>query len=89
MENVIKLAEEMSKAFETVEKHGGIKIVVLKMGSPQWMTDVVQAAHSDRFPDDDVYTRVEDCIATISEMDNDSSEDDIRERFYFDCMAQC
>lgn len=82
MKNVINLASEMVEALERAKRTDGTDYLKLKDGSPQWMTDVIHAGHfdGDRLPDDDIYERVQDCVSAISEMDDDSEEDDISER---------
>lgn len=79
MATLIALATEMSRAFETAERTNGEKFKRLKDDSPQWMTDIVHAAHGDMLPDDWRYSMVEDAVDAIANLADDADEDAIIE----------
>jgi hypothetical protein len=70
MATVMQLALELSQAFEGATRANGDEIRKLKDGSPEWMTDVVHAAHGDMMPDDWRYNAIEDAADRISELDD-------------------
>jgi len=80
MDTVITLAKELQEYLTRSTREDDTTYVHLKDGYPQWMKDVIREAHGDRLPDDDVYERIEDIIDTLSDIDDDASEDEIQER---------
>ena len=82
MKNVIKLATEMSKAFEHKTRDDGSEFVCLKAGAPGWMVDLIHTVHDDKLPDDTTYQFIEMAVDAIAEGDDDATEDDIQERLY-------
>jgi len=81
MKNVIKLAGEMSKEFETRKSDDGSEFVCLKGGAPKWMTDdVIRPVHDDKLPDDTTYRFIREAVDAISEYDDDATENDIQDR---------
>jgi hypothetical protein len=46
-DNAQNLAEELSLAFVTLKRDNGAEYVILKDGSPEWMTEVCHTAHQD------------------------------------------
>lgn len=51
-------ARAFHDAFEIRTRHNGRPFLCLKDGSPQWMTDIAQAAHGDMMPDDVRYSMI-------------------------------
>lgn len=76
---VQKLATELSAALTTQTRNDGDKFVVLKDGSPQWMTEVIHAAHGDKMPDDVIYSFIGKAADAMAECDEDADEDALRE----------
>ena len=69
--SVIKsLAREASENFER-KKRGGKEIVVLKVGRPEWVCDLVQKAHDGMFPDDYRYEDVWDILNILADLGSD------------------
>lgn len=63
-------AGELAEAFETRTRGDGddaVKFYTLKDGSPQWMTDVVRAAHGDFLPDDWRYRAIASAAEALAE----------------------
>ncbi len=90
---VQSLAQEMSRAFETrkrrsVDTGADAEYVVLKDGSPEWMTDVCHKAHQDEIgeamlPDDWRYRFIEDAVDALAECEIEDDQDGhLREYVY-------
>lgn len=61
------LAGAMAAAFETRTRANGDAFVCLKDGAPEWMTEIVRAAHDGSLPDDWTYDAVRQCVDLIAE----------------------
>ena len=65
-----ELAELMSKELVWGERNDGSKFASLKDGSPEWMHDVIRAAHEDSFPDDTIYEFVDRAVNAFAESED-------------------
>lgn len=80
-----KIATEFFNALEKRTRTDGIPdsanaFYTLRDGSPEWMRDAIHAAHDaldGRMPDDWTYSA---CRGVLSEIDEEDSADDVRER---------
>lgn len=54
----------------------------------QWQRDIIFQAHLERMPDDDIYDRINTILSVISNLDDDSNDDDIRDAIY-EIEADC
>lgn len=73
-------AQEMFDQFTSSTRSGGETYYHLKDGAPEWMTDVIHAAHGSTLPDDTIYEFCRDCIAAIvDDTDDDADADDCRD----------
>ena len=81
MPTIVQLAKEMQDQFKLIRREDGSEIWVLKDDHPEWMQDVMYAAHSDgaSLPDDTVYDLAHDCINAIAECDKDDDADTLRD----------
>lgn len=73
------LARELSEAFTAgprISDDTKRPIRTLRDGAPEWMHDVVRAAHGDMLPDDWRYEMIENAAGALSDTDD---EDDARE----------
>lgn len=61
------LATAMAAAFETRTRTNGDSFVCLKDDSPEWMTDIVRAAHDGSLPDDWTYQAVRECVDLLAD----------------------
>lgn len=74
------LAKEVSSMFETKKRDNGKEFYCLKDGAPQWVTDMVYAAHNDMMPDDHKYDFIVealDAIADSEDVDDITLEADV------------
>lgn len=62
------------EAMERRKRDNGEGFYVLKVGSPDWMTDVIRAAHGDMLPDDWRYATIHNLCSALSD-DHDDIED--------------
>jgi hypothetical protein len=69
IKTVQTLAQELYDAFETKKRDNGNAFVVLKDGSPKWMTEVSHKVHGDKLPDDTTYEFIERAAGAISDVD--------------------
>src|ERR1700730_15315183 len=74
---VQKLAAALSQAFQTKKRNDSNEFVSLKDGSPDWMTEVVRAAHGDKLPDDTVYAFIEKAADALADADEDAEPSDV------------
>jgi hypothetical protein len=73
---LLDAALHLSLSFETRERTNGEKFVCLVNAAPQWMTDAVQAAHGDAFPDDVKYKMIERVADSIAEFLSENKDAD-------------
>ena len=66
-----KLASDLCDAFETRHRQNGDTFHTLRDGSPEWMGEIVQAAHGDMFPDDWRYAAIRRVACAIAEVSED------------------
>lgn len=73
LDKVIALAGQMSGAFTGETRPNGDHFRKLSYDAPEWMTDVVRAAHmdSDILPDDWIFDKVENAVDHIAGLDGD------------------
>jgi hypothetical protein len=71
--------DEMYAAFESDKRNDGDMFYKLKSGSPEWMTDVIHAVHGDKLPDDTVYEMIYDALSRLSEIDDDSEDETVKD----------
>lgn len=70
-ETLKQVAEEFAQAFETRTRDNGDKFTCLKEHSPEWMTDVIRAAHGDMLPDDYKYRMISEIADSLIENNPD------------------
>ena len=72
-QRVSELAGMLYDAMDVSERPSGEKFVRVKDGSPDWMDEVVRAAHGyDIFPDDWRYAEIKDAASAIHDRDGDA-----------------
>lgn len=67
MATVQALAAKLAAAFETRNRDNGAEFVTLRDGAPEWMTEVIHAAHGDMLPDDWRYAAIKSLAEDISD----------------------
>lgn len=77
-DNTMKNAREL---FAMTEKNA-LELIVLRNGSPQWMTDVLSEARGDEFPTNWAHNTIETLLDQITDLDEDSRYRDIEEKIY-------
>lgn len=75
MITVENLAGQMFDAFERSTRDNGDTFVKLSADAPEWMTEVVRAAHDDMLPDDWRYDCVREACGFIHDRDGDDMDD--------------
>lgn len=72
MATIKALAGELYRAFEAKTRDNGDAFYCLKDGSPEWMTDVIRAAHdnANMLPDDWRYAAIHDAAGIIEDADD-------------------
>ena len=78
---IVTVAEKIYNNMEYRERTNGDKFCCLK-NDVQWQRDIIREAHLDRLPNDDIYDRINTILEVISNLDNETNEDDIREALY-------
>lgn len=73
------LATQMRDQFTSNTRTTGETFYHLIAGSPEWMTDVIHAAHGSTLPDDTIYELCRDCVYALAECDEDADADECRE----------
>ena len=71
----LNLAAELAANLETRTRTNGDKFVCLVDGSPEWMKDVIHAAHGEAFPNDTTYELIRRNVNALSEIDESDAED--------------
>lgn len=74
-DNRATVAQQLYDAFISDTRTNGEKFDRLADGSPQWMTDIVRAAHGDMMPDDMRYTMIRECLSNLVDYDPDDWQD--------------
>ena len=82
MKTIVILAKELQAQMTTSERNDGTKYYHLKENHPKWMRDVVHGAHGDKLPDDTTYEFIDDALDIICDLDDEATEDDIREAIF-------
>jgi hypothetical protein len=79
MKTIKELAGELSDALEWRVRGEDQNYVALKDGSPEWMTEVIRAAHGDKMPDDTTYEFCKKCAEAIAEAEEGEEREAIME----------
>jgi hypothetical protein len=66
---------DLASSFELATRDNGEKYFRLREGHPQWMQDVIRAAHGDMMPDDQRYEMIRDIVGCVNERDPSEWED--------------
>lgn len=82
MNRLMKLIIDLDNALVTDTRADGTKFKRLVDNHPQWMQDVIHAAHGDRMPNDQVYRMIARIVSNLAEQDEDSDIDTLREALY-------
>ena len=82
MNRLMKLIIDLDNALVTDTRADGTKFKRLVDNHPQWMQDVIRAAHGDRMPNDQVYRMIARIVSNLAEQDEDSDIDTLREALY-------
>jgi len=82
MNRLMKLVTDLDAALVTGTRADGTKFKRLVDNHPQWMQDVIHAAHGDRMPNDQVYRMIDRIVSDLAEQDEDSDIDTLREALY-------
>lgn len=69
---IVTQAKVLYEALESRTRNNGDVFYALKDNSPEWMTDVIHAAHGDSFPDDTIYKTIRDIASHLSDLDEDT-----------------
>lgn len=69
------VAEEMSKNLITGNRVPSGEEYTYCKERIQWQTDIIHKAHLDRFPNDDIYDRIDTILSAWADMDTDADED--------------
>jgi hypothetical protein len=78
-DNRAAIAQSIADAFTTGTRTDGTEYVFLADGHPDWMRDIMHAAHGDMLPDDYRYSMIRECISSLTDRDPDDWEDDVIE----------
>lgn len=70
MASIQDKASEALKHFGTQDR-GDEKIIVIRDGAPQWVTDLAHHAHGDMFPDDLRYEYIQDALQIIADEEDE------------------
>lgn len=81
MITIRELAGNLYDAFQTKTRDNGEEFVCLKDGSPEWMANVVRAAHGDMLPDDFRYSFIKEAAGAIHDAGDDADLDDAAAEF--------
>jgi len=80
MKTIQSVATEINKQFEYKERTDGTKYYCLKDEHPEWMRELIHAVHGDKLPDDTTYEFIADAVDILSELSEQATEDDARDR---------
>ena len=75
------VAKEIYDNMEYKTRDNGDKYCILK-NDIEWQHDIIRESHLDRLPSDDIYDRIDSILDVISELEENDTEDDIREVIY-------
>lgn len=78
-ERKAKIAQSLYDALNAEERDDGSKFYRLDAGSPEWMTDIIRAAHCDMMPDDWRYKMIVELLCDLTSDDPDQWEEHISE----------
>lgn len=83
MTTIQELAGKLYDAFQTKTRDNGDTFVCLKDDQPEWMTDVIRAAHDNgqMMPDDFRYALIKEAAAAIWQADSNSDIDECADEF--------
>jgi|ERR1700721_1079324 len=71
----LSLAAELAANLERRTRDNGNEFVCLADNSPEWMFDVVHAAHGESMPNDTIYKMIERNANALAEVEEDDAED--------------
>jgi hypothetical protein len=74
-EQIYELAREAYHCFENAERPDGTSFVRVRDGSPQWVSDLVRAAHGDFLPDDWRYISIRAALGDIADNEPDNLDE--------------
>jgi hypothetical protein len=78
-----EVAQEMLNHMKTGKRDSsGESYVYLEISAPEWMRDIAYKAHGNRVPDDYIWQYIQDALEIITEVDDDASEEEVRDQFY-------
>jgi len=78
---LISIVNEMLDNFEKAERTDK-SIYYRTKKDVEWQKDIIFKAHLDRMPCDDIYDRIHTILCDLSDLDEKSTEDDMRYRVY-------
>lgn len=79
IKTIVSVAKEIYDNMEYRKRDDKSKYCCLKDHNIQWQSDIIHESHLDRMPSDDIYDRIDDILGVISDLNEDSTEDDIRD----------
>src|SRR5574343_589767 len=79
--NVQTVAKQILDNMEYRTRENGDRFYCLKDGT-EWQTDIIRAAHLDRMPTDDIYSRIHEILEVIANADEDADEESVRDLLY-------
>jgi len=84
MTTIQQAAQQMYDKFIQDKRNDGTKFWKLALDRPEWMKEVVFAAHDEGgvMPNDTTYEFIKEAACVLSEMDEDTDEDAARDAIY-------
>jgi len=83
MTTIVELASQAYKALEIETRIDSKEFYKLKDSAPDWMTDLLRAAHGGMMPNDWRYRFIHSALANIADADDESSRDGL-----LDCVSE-
>ena len=77
VKTIVTVAKEIYDNMEYRERDNKEKFCCLKDNHPQWQSDIIHAAHLEYMPSDDIYDRINTILDVVSELEDDSTYNDI------------
>lgn len=81
MATIHELAADAYRCFETATRDDGSHYVRTRDDAPEWVGDLVRAAHGDMLPDDWRYQAIRDALGAIDDAGADADLDDLGHEF--------
>lgn len=83
MKTIVTLAKKLQAQMTISDRKDGTKYYHLKRSNnPEWMTEVINAIHGEKLPDNTTYEFIDDALNIICDLDDEATEDDIQEVIY-------